>query len=275
MTAAAFVPDPISDEPGGRLYRTGDLVFCRPDGLLEFRGRHDHQVKVRGFRIEVTEVEMALTALPEIAAAVVEAQDDRLVAWLVPRDKAVLPLDQLRGRLGRLLPDYMIPAAYIPMTAIPLLPNGKADRKALPRAGVRRVNSDMGAEPETETERILAGMWEILLGNGPVGRHDDFFALGGHSLLAVQISSRVHDRFGVALPLRQIFETPTIAALSRFVEDAVTTALPTAEPAADPTSLSEAERQRLVDQIEEIPEHQIDALLLTLAEGSRRGGSAM
>lgn len=272
LTAASFVPDPFGAEPGGRLYCTGDLVSYAPDGLLEFRGRRDHQVKVRGFRIELAEVERALLSLADVAAAVVEARDDRLIAWVVPRDSAVLSAKQLRASLGRLLPEYMIPAVYFPVAEIPLLPNGKADRKALPFAGVREIRPDGRAEPETETEQALAGMWKRLLETDPIGRHDDFFMLGGHSLLAVQVSSRVHDRFGITLPLRQIFETPTIAALSRYIDEAVAIARPPASSSSAPVLLSEAERRHLLERIDEIPEHQIDALLLTLADGARTDG---
>jgi amino acid adenylation domain-containing protein len=273
LTAAAFVPDPFGGEPGSRLYRTGDLAFRRRDGLLEFRGRHDHQVKVRGFRIELAEVEAALTSLPTVAAAIVLAQDDRLIAWVVPRDNVVLSLEHLRSGLVRLVPSYMIPATYIPVASIPLLPNGKADRRALPCAGARRITSDVSAEPETDTERLLAEMWANLLRAGPVGRHDDFFALGGHSLLAVQLSSRVYDRFGVTLPLRQVFETPTVAALAHYVENAVNASASPPLSSAFAAKLSETERQRLLEQIDEIPEHQIDALLLTLADGARADGN--
>jgi amino acid adenylation domain-containing protein len=268
LTATAFVPDPFGGEPGNRLYRTGDMAVRRRDGLLEFRGRRDHQVKVRGFRIELAEVEAALTALPMVAAAIVQPQDDRLIAWVVPRDNFVLSLEHLRSGLARLVPDYMIPATYIPVASIPLLPNGKANRGALPYAGARRITSNVSPEPETDTQRVLAEIWASLLQTAPAGRDDDFFALGGHSLLAVQLSSRVYDRFGVTLPLRQIFETPTVAALAHYVENAANASASPAMSSASTAKLSEAERQRLLEQIDEIPEHQIDALLLSLADGA-------
>ncbi|HVR98785.1 MAG TPA: amino acid adenylation domain-containing protein, partial [Thermoanaerobaculia bacterium] len=209
LTAERFVPDPFG-EPGARLYRTGDLASVRADGALELQGRIDHQVKIRGFRIEPGEVEAVLAAHPAVRECAVVARRDagvRLVAYVVG------DAGDLRGYLQERLPDYMVPSAFVALEALPLTPNGKVDRKALPAPDA--VNVSAGSEPLDLVEELLAGIWAEVLGLGRVGVHDDFFALGGHSLLATQVVSRVRAVLGVELPLRALFESPTVAGLGQ------------------------------------------------------------
>ncbi|HZF07641.1 MAG TPA: amino acid adenylation domain-containing protein, partial [Thermoanaerobaculia bacterium] len=224
LTAERFVPHPWSGEAGERLYRTGDLVRRRFDGAIEFVGRVDHQVKIRGFRIELGEIEADLTALPGVADCVVLARRDqpgdaRLVAYVVPTAGASLDESSLRAGLQHALPDYMLPSVFILLEALPLTPNGKLDRAALPAPG-QGGREDGYVAPRDPVEGVLAGIWEEVLGRERVSVEEDFFALGGHSLLATQVMSRVRGAFQVELPLRQLFEGPTIAQLACAVSAA-------------------------------------------------------
>ncbi len=217
LTAERFVPDPFSGRPGARLYRSGDLARRRPDGDLEYLGRIDGQVKIRGFRIELGEIEAALHRHPEVREAVVLARPDttggrRLVAWVVPR--AAHPPDDLREHLLASLPEYMVPAAFVPLDKLPLTGHGKVDRRALPDPEEARTESAAAVAPRTREEIRLAGIWREVLRVEQVAVDDNFFELGGHSLLVAQLSSRVRAAFGVDLPLRTIFETPTLAGLA-------------------------------------------------------------
>ncbi|MCP4655539.1 MAG: AMP-binding protein, partial [bacterium] len=242
-TAEGFVPNPFRREPerrsAGRLYRTGDLVRRLPDGVLEFLGRIDHQVKIRGFRIELGEIEAALGRHPAVGEAVVLARegdsaqgDKRLVAFLAPSpqaDEGPPDAGALRGFLKQTLPDYMVPAVFVVLPALPLTPNGKVDRIALGRQALSASERDpvdseaaFGA-PRTPTEEVLAGIWSRILGPTgpaprPIGVGENFFELGGHSLLATRVISRVREAFGVEIPVRQLFETPTVAGLAEIVE---------------------------------------------------------
>jgi amino acid adenylation domain-containing protein len=235
-TAASFLPDPWSDRPGARLYRTGDQVSRRRDGHLDFLGRRDHQVKVRGFRIELGEIEAALLDREEVLEAVAmvrrdSLEDPRLVAYLVAASSNAngaarrdLDVGALRRALGERLPAYMIPSHFLILDALPRTPNGKLDRRALPVPGVETGGDADGAtdgdgtRPRDPVEEILAGLWAEVLGRESVGVHTDFFALGGHSLLATQVVSRVREAFAVELPVRALFETPTVAALAATVK---------------------------------------------------------
>ncbi|HEX9935803.1 MAG TPA: amino acid adenylation domain-containing protein, partial [Longimicrobium sp.] len=237
LTAERFVPDPFSREPGARLYRTGDRVRRREDGTLEFLGRIDQQVKVRGFRVEPGEIEEALKAHPAVGDAVVVARadggaDKRLVAYVVARNGVAPEPAALRGALQARLPDHMVPSAFVVLPAIPLTPNGKVDRRALPAPQVETTAHD---EPRTPAEEMLAGIFAALLGVERVGAEDDFFRLGGHSLLATQLASRVRRAFGVDLPLPVVFEAPTARRLAARLEAAAPDApepLPPMEPIA-------------------------------------------
>ncbi|WP_093750618.1 non-ribosomal peptide synthetase [Streptomyces sp. DvalAA-19] len=221
QSAEAFVPDPFADRPGARLYRTGDLARRRSDGSLEILGRADHQVKIRGHRIEPGEIESALLALGHIRAVVVRAVphpdgDQRLAAYLVLKEAAEAAAhDELRTALLATLPDYMVPEAFVPLEALPRTPNGKVDRRALPPvADWGAVGGSTGAPPRTDRERAVAAVWEDVLGIREIGVDHDFFELGGHSLLATRVSVRLRSALGIDVPVRALFEHPTVAALA-------------------------------------------------------------
>ncbi|MEV1178600.1 amino acid adenylation domain-containing protein, partial [Nonomuraea sp. NPDC049784] len=222
LTAERFIADPFAAD-GSRLYRTGDRVRRRPDGELEFLGRADDQVKVRGFRIEPGEVEAALRTHPAVARTVVMAREGRLVAYLVPADVTAggPSAAELRAFLRESLPEYMVPSAFVELTTLPLTPNGKVDRAALPAPdGVRPELGTGFVPPRTATEEVLAGIWAQVLGLERVGIADGFFELGGHSLLATQVISRVRAAFDVEVPLTALFDRPTVAELAAVVEAA-------------------------------------------------------
>ncbi|HVH13707.1 MAG TPA: amino acid adenylation domain-containing protein, partial [Longimicrobium sp.] len=220
LTAERFVPDPFGAEPGARLYRTGDLARWNAQGALEFAGRVDAQVKVRGFRIELGEIETRLLEHPAVEEAVVVAREDdgvaakRLVAYWV--GGAVEP-EALRAHLLERLPDYMVPAAYVHLPALPLNPNGKVDRRALP-APEGDAFARRGYEPPVgETETALAEIWAEVLGIDRVGRNDGFFELGGHSLLAVTLIARMRTR-GLHADVRALFTAPTLAEFAAAIQ---------------------------------------------------------
>ncbi len=222
LTAERFLPDPWSGEPGERLYRTGDLVRDRTDGNLEFLGRIDQQIKLRGFRIEPGEIEAALRAHPGVGEAVVTVlPPQRLVAYVVGAPAA----GELRDFLRERLPGYMVPAAYVVLPALPLTPNGKLDRQALPDPGDSGLEDAVFVPPRTPAEERVAEIFSSVLGVERVGAMDDFFALGGHSLLAAQVASRVGAAFGVELPVRSVFDTPTVEGLAAWVERSAVPAL--------------------------------------------------
>jgi amino acid adenylation domain-containing protein len=215
LTAERFLADPFL--PGARLYRSGDLGRWRPDGTIEYLGRNDHQVKIRGFRIELGEIEAQLLEYPGIDAALVLAREDRpgekrLVAYFTAT--AEIAATELRAHLAQALPDYMVPAAYLRLDRFPLTQNGKLDRRALPEPSANIAAEETYVPPEGPAEAALAAIWAELLQIDRVGRHDNFFEQGGHSLLAIQMVSRIRDRCGRDLPVRRIFEAPTIAGLA-------------------------------------------------------------
>ncbi|MFL5348129.1 MAG: amino acid adenylation domain-containing protein, partial [Hyalangium sp.] len=240
LTAERFVSNPFRARDGARLYRTGDLVRYRADGQLEYLGRIDNQVKVRGFRIELGEIEAVLEQHPTVRQAAVVAREDvpgdkRLVAYVVGRDGQHSDAGELRAWVARTLPQYMVPSALVELEALPLTPNGKVDRKALPSPeGVRPDTGPAFVAPRDEVEQQLAAMWSELLGVERVGVHDNFFDLGGHSLLATQLVSRVRSTCGVELPLRDLFDAPTIAALAPRVHAALQTRQGVQAPALVP-----------------------------------------
>src|SRR5947207_1016962 len=225
LTAERFVPDRFSKVSGARLYRTGDLVRRRSNGELEYLGRADGQVKVRGYRIELGEIEALLLGHGGVREAVVQAPEDergerRLVAYVVAEPgAAALTMTELRRYLSAQLPDYMIPVGLVVLAALPLTPNGKVDRQALPEPEQNRATVGVEyAGARTAIEEILVGIWSDILDLPQVGIDDNFFELGGHSLLATQVISRVRRAFSLELPLRSLFEWPTVAGLGRAVE---------------------------------------------------------
>ncbi|HEX6370557.1 MAG TPA: non-ribosomal peptide synthetase, partial [Longimicrobium sp.] len=235
MTAERFLPCPFG-APGGRMYRTMDRVRRRADagGELEYLGRTDFQVKVRGFRIELGEIESRLVEHPAVHAAVVLARDhasggQRLVAYCVA-DGAV-EVEGLRAHLSERLPEYMVPAAYVRLEALPLTPSGKVDRNALPAPADDAYARHGFEAPVGETEQALAEIWAEVLGLARVGRWDDFFDLGGHSLLAARVASRVSERFGAHVSATAIFLHATLAGLAQAVDEA--RASQSAHPAPD------------------------------------------
>jgi len=225
LTAERFVPDPFSGVPGARMYRSGDRVRRGEDGTLEFLGRTDHQVKVRGFRVEPGEVEAALASHPEVREAVVVARgasaaDRTLVAYVAPAAGCDPSPAGLRAWLGERLPEYLVPGAVVVLDRIPLTSNGKVDRRALP-APERTAPEAEHVAPRTTVEAQVAAIWGEVLGVDRLGVHDDFFFLGGHSLRATQVVSRARAAFGVDLTLRDLFDAPTVAGFAAGVEAAL------------------------------------------------------
>jgi len=225
LTAERFVPDPFGKAAGARLYRTGDLARRLPDGDLRYVGRVDHQVKVRGYRIELGEIEAALVELPGVRSCVAIADDSagdaRLVAFVEPAGGSPPDPRGLRRSLGARLPGYMVPSVIVIVPALPMTPGGKVDRQALAALGPFRLDSGVEyVAPRTPTEGAVASAWSAILGVDRVGADDHFFDLGGHSLLATRVVSRLRQEFGIELPLRALFEAPTLAGLSARVDAA-------------------------------------------------------
>jgi amino acid adenylation domain-containing protein/non-ribosomal peptide synthase protein (TIGR01720 family) len=222
LTAEAFLPDPFYPELGARMYRSGDRARYRPDGTIDFLGRRDEQVKVRGYRVEPAEVEAALRTHPAVSECAVGTVVDSsgatsLVAYLVSSHAPTV--SELRDYLAELLPAHMLPASFVTLAELPLTPAGKVDRSALPAPGPGRPDLGHGyAEPATETEKMLAEIWEEVLAVERVGRDDNFFDLGGHSLLGTQLMSRIRNRFEIEVPLRALFERPTVGGLAAALD---------------------------------------------------------
>ena len=231
MTAEKFVPDPLSGEAGARLYGTGDVVKYRADGLLEFIGRRDAQIKVRGFRIELGEIEAVLSGHEQVRQCVVVAltrteepgsvnEEKRLVAYVVAEDDAVTGAAELRSYLKQQLPEYMVPAAFLFMETIPVTANGKVDRTALPEPEWN-VNATTYRGVASVSEELLVGIWAEVLGieAGGLGIADNFFEIGGHSLVATQVVSRVRQVFKREMPVRVVFEQPTVEEQAAWIEE--------------------------------------------------------
>jgi amino acid adenylation domain-containing protein len=265
LTAEKFIPNPFSpvlsevegDEPGARLYKTGDLARYLPDGNIEFLGRIDHQVKIRGFRIELGEIEAVLGQHPNVQQVIVLAREDspgnkRLVAYVVPHQHGAATVPELRSHLQAKLPDYMVPSAFVFLDSLPLTPNGKVDRRALPPPNQSRPELGRAfVAPRTPTEELLVGIWAEILKLEQVGIHDNFFELGGHSLLATQVVSRVRQAFQMELPLRNLFEKPTIAELAFAITQSrggTARAEEIDRILADIESLSDEEAQQLLSK---------------------------
>lgn len=270
LTAKAFVPDSFG-VPGDRLYRSGDLARYRGDGVIEYLGRIDHQVKVRGLRIELGEIEVRLLQHPRVQDAVVVAWEThpggkRLVAYVVLRDgeegEAAFA-DILRTHLRELLPGYMVPAAFVVLESLPLTPNGKVDRKNLPVPELTNSAVSEYTAPRNATEEILINIWQGVLEADHLGVHDNFFELGGHSLLAIQVVSKVRAAFDIDIPLRKLFEAPTVAELAQLVEDLLLAKL---------EALSEDEAQSLLGQAGGISSLQPDVSEVLISQTDTENG---
>jgi hypothetical protein len=221
LTRVAFRPDPAgSDE---RIYRTGDLGLLRPDGSLEHYGRKDFQVKIRGQRVDLIEIGVALVEQGVVKEAVTVAREDAqgdkyLVAYVVPANGSAATARELRTFLQRRLPDYMVPSSIVFLDSIPLTPNGKLDRHALPLPTLDRDDEEaIVALPKDKVEQRLAEIWENLLDVRPVGIHDNFFDIGGHSLLLIKLHGQLQKAFAVDIPMIELFRSPTISAQAEYL----------------------------------------------------------
>jgi hypothetical protein len=224
LTAEKFIADPFSTETGARLYQTGDLARWRGDGVIEFLGRADNQIKLRGYRIEPGEIETALKRQSEVLDSAVIVREDtpgekRLVAYVVRQQSALVELDQsvLIAALKKSLPDYLVPSAIVALPALPRTPNGKLDRKALPAPYFTKP-ADGFAAPQTPLEEKIAAIWREVLGVERVGRTDNFFDLGGHSLLGLRLVNRLREALTEHLALAIVFEAPTVARMADLLE---------------------------------------------------------
>ncbi|MGQ4807060.1 Chondramide synthase cmdD [Candidatus Entotheonellaceae bacterium PAL068K] len=228
LTGEQFLPHPFSDQPGARVYSTGDLAYYLPDGNIGFLGRADSQVKVRGYRIELGEIEAVLNGHPQVQEAAVIVQtaasgDNRLLAYWVAQEAADPTPTMLRDFLSQRLLDYMVPAIFVKMDALPLNPNGKVDRGALPEPDDSALEREEFVAPRTSTEETLADIWAEVLGLERVGIHDHFFDLGGHSLLAMNLMMQIEEHFDQRLPMATLFEAPTIEALANKLDETPST----------------------------------------------------
>jgi acyl carrier protein len=249
FTAERFLRDPFRADPSARMYKTGDLGRWLADGNIEFRGRNDFQVKIRGFRIELGEIEAKLRECPGVREAVVIAReessaDKRLIAYLVADAGVTLQVAELRTALSTQLPDFMLPAAFVALDAMPMTTNGKVDRKALP-APDPTVVRDYEA-PQGEIETTLAAIWQDLLNLSRIGRRDHFFELGGHSLRAMTLSVHVQEQLHVALPIKTIFATPRLMELAQYIAQAQQSLISVGEVAAMQSELESLSDEELL-----------------------------
>jgi len=276
LTAERFIHDPFA-QPGAaaRLYRTGDIARYRPDGRIECLGRADDQVKLRGHRIDLGEIETTLRQRPDVREAVVVLRDtgsdrNQLVAYLACVAGARPETVELRRFLKGRLPDYMVPGAFVALERLPTTPNGKIDRKALPAPATDRAAQTHRAltPPRTSVEQTLAGIWRDVLRLDEVGVHDNFFELGGHSLLAMQMMSRLSKAFQAELSLRSIFESPTIAGLAQALDGVETRSAAGSIPRAQ--SLSQGQARALLGRLDELSDQEVESLLQQV--GPETGG---
>ena len=270
LTAERFLPDPYGVRAGGRLYKTGDLVRRLASGRLEFLGRNDHQVKVRGFRIELGEIESVFREHAAVEQCVVLARQDaasgqadgqtRLVAYVVTSRAATWRPEELRQYAAQRLPDYMLPAVFVRLEQLPRNTHGKLDRRALMALGAPTAMPQAFVAPRTATETKLAEIWAAVLECDRIGVHDNFFALGGHSLNATQVVARIRAAFACELPLRQLFEAPTIAALATQIEQRLA------------RETAPADLEQMLAEISQLSEHEIERLL-SAERAAGKGGA--
>ncbi|HET8706479.1 MAG TPA: phosphopantetheine-binding protein, partial [Pseudomonadales bacterium] len=223
LTGEKFMANPFSARPDARLYRTGDLARWRADGGIEYLGRNDFQVKIRGFRIELGEIEAKLYACDAISEALVLAKEGvngekQIIAYYVPADGAEISPAQIKQQLAHSLADYMLPAAYVKLDSMPLTSNGKIDRRSLPLPDESHFIRSAFEAPQGKIEFALSKIWQRLLDLEKIGRHDNFFEIGGHSLLAAKLMNSIKQEFNLPVPLKMIFEHPTVAELALVIE---------------------------------------------------------
>ncbi|MEE3716406.1 amino acid adenylation domain-containing protein [Tumidithrix elongata RA019] len=232
LTVEKFIANPFSQELGARLYKTGDLTRYRSDGNIEYLGRMDNQVKIRSFRIELGEIETLLAKHPEIRDLAVIVREDslgdkRIVAYIVPHQDRSPTVNDLRNFLAQDLPQFMLPSAFVALDSLPLMPNGKVDRRSLPIPNISSVHiSEVFIAPRDEVEQRLANIWEKLLGQHPIGIHDNFFSLGGHSLLSVRLVSEIEKNFNCKLSLTSFFQINTIAEIAEWIREKSSEGIP-------------------------------------------------
>jgi acyl carrier protein len=276
LTAERFVENPIAPEESKRLYRTGDLGRWRGDGEIEYLGRVDGEVKLRGMRIDLGEIESVLGAHAGVREAAVERVEEggeaRLVAYLVTGEGATPTAGQLRRHLRAKLPEHMVPARYVAMEGFPLLASGKVNRRALGTAAGTPLSEQGIILPRTETERGLAEIWQELLKVDGIGVEENFFELGGHSLLVLQVMARIRRRFGLELAVRTLFEEPTIAGLARAVEQAEAQGLkaqtPILERRVRPPLDPSTSRDALLAQLDKLSADDMQSLLKRALDGT-------
>jgi acyl carrier protein len=272
LTQEKFIEDPFG---GTRLYKTGDVARYHAGGVIECLGRNDFQIKLRGHRIDLGEIESVLRRFPNVCEAVVLLREDergqkRLVAYLQRSAHPSPDAGMLQQFLKTKLPDYMVPSAFVVLDKFPLTPNGKINRKALPPPAAERPEAKHGfTPPRTPTEESLAKIWRELLGQSVIGIDDNFFETGGHSLLAMQMMARVRNEFQAELSLRNIFEAPTIAELA-IILDRKRNAPPTSDllPLSRSQSMTAQHAQELLDRLDELSDTEVESLLQQMSAAS-------
>jgi acyl carrier protein len=272
LTAERFLSDPFSSDPRARMYKTGDMGRWRADGTIEYLGRNDHQVKIRGFRIELGEIETQLARHARLKEAVVLAREDvpgekRLVAYVVSREPSNVEktpsVESLRAHLKAVLPEHMVPSAFVMLEQLPLTSNGKLDRRALPAPEFGAYMSRQYEAPQGEVEEILAGIWQGLLRVERVGRQDNFFELGGHSILAMQVIVRIRASFSIDMPISVLFECQMLKQLSARVDDLRQRVF------LDRLSVGGNTVKDLLERVASMPESKVQYLVRKLRSGGR------
>jgi acyl carrier protein len=280
LTAERFLENPVADARGTRLFRTGDLGRWRADGSIEYLGRADSQVKLRGMRLELGEVEAAVASHPDVSEAAVllsgEGDQQRLLAYLTSANGHPPQLQDLRRHLRAKLPEHMVPAGFVLLPAMPLLLSGKVNRKALsPVFGKLLSDEAARTPPTTDTEQKLASMWQELLKLEDVGTEENFFELGGHSLLVLQVIARIRKAFEVEIPVRVVFEQPTIAEIATEVEKALASGQKVRTPVLQRRQRpAVASQEALLAQLDTLSATEVQALLQRVLNNKQPSQSA-